>query len=165
MSRAAALGMAVPRRLLTVFLAPGQAFNNGRGALFRGAATRCRVGFRAAAGRVRSRRRATARLSSAIRASGVTDAARAAPPAPQRKSSVKRSAVPYRPAMPTFSGAPAASLAPRHARAVLRASADPTTAPPRRLHGDHRSMATASATMDRGEALFRAREARERAAD
>jgi hypothetical protein len=33
------------------------------------------------------------------------------------------------------------------------------------MHGDHRSMATASASMDRGQDLFRAREARERAAE
>ena len=35
----------------------------------------------------------------------------------------------------------------------------------RRLHGDHRNAANAAATMDRGEQLFRAREARERAAE
>jgi hypothetical protein len=33
------------------------------------------------------------------------------------------------------------------------------------MHGDHRTMANASASMDRGQDLFRAREARERAAE
>jgi hypothetical protein len=33
------------------------------------------------------------------------------------------------------------------------------------MHGDHRNMANASASMDRGQDLFRAREARERAAE
>ena len=61
-------------------------------------------------------------------------------------------------------GAPRAS-APSPALTGRRCVCATAPPPARSLHGDHRNAANAAATMDRGEQLFRAREARERAAE
>ena len=120
MPRAAALGPAAPRRSLTAALALARLTTTTADSC---SAVRARAAVpdcapqRAAGGS----RHAPPRLASAIRASAETDAVRAAPPAPQRKSSAKRSVAPCRPATPTCSGAPAASPSPRCASAAADA--------------------------------------------